>query len=304
MDRPRGLAGDTFTVAPGEAGLRLDAFLAARGVFASTTAARRWLAENAGRVRVEGKLARKGERLQPAQRIEVLGAPAGEVLQPEPGPLEVLHEDAALVVVAKPAGVPTHPLRAGETGSLAAALIARYPECATASGDPREGGFVHRLDGGTSGVLVAARTPEAYRALRAQLALGSEKVYLAEVTGQLALAQVVVDQPIGRQGRRGERVLVGGGGRGVLPARTEVLVRERRAASTLVEARLKAGRPHQVRAHLAHLGNPIVGDTLYGGAPFKAPGFHLHAFRVRLRHPVSGEQLFFEAPPPIWARIQ
>jgi 23S rRNA pseudouridine1911/1915/1917 synthase len=299
------VTGDTFTVAAGEDGLRLDAFLVRRGLFPSATAARRWLAADQGRVRVQGQPARKGARVLREQVVEVLARPEGLALVAEPGgALEVLHQDEALVVVAKPAGVPTHPLRPGETGSLAAALIARFPECASASRDPREGGFVHRLDVGTSGLLVAARTPAAFRALRESMRGDSEKHYLAEVVGHPGAVgdSLVVDQPIGRPGRRAARVVLGTG-RGLLPARTDVIVRERRAASSVVEARLHAGRPHQVRVHLAHLGCPIVGDVVYGAAAEQG-GFHLHAWRLWVRHPLTGARLFLEAAPPVWARIQ
>jgi 23S rRNA pseudouridine1911/1915/1917 synthase len=216
--------------------------------------------------------------------------------------------------VNKPAGVSSQSLSAGETGSVASALAARFPECATASADPREGGLGHRLDRDTTGVLLAARNPESWRKLREILGGGSQKSYLAEVLGAPFAPREspfvwrgtdpgrwVVDAPIGRTGRRGARVNVGGG-RQPLAARTELLVLEARGASTLVEARLIRGRAHQVRAHLAHLGHPVMGDRIYGPEGSSPEGLRLHAWVVELQHPKTGGLLRIEAPPPVWAR--
>ncbi len=294
-----------------DAGLRLDALLAKSGVAPSAAAARRLIAD--GAVRVDGRRARKGLRLRVGQVVEVEGAPAITSGHPMPCPeipLVVLHEDADIIAVAKPAGLPSHPLRPEERPTLAGAIVARYPECAGASADPREGGLGHRLDTGTSGVVLAARNPEAWRRLREALgAADCEKVYVAEVVGLLRLPadgrqtdRAVVTAPIGRAGRRGCRVRVGSG-RHPLPAQTEIRIIERRDATTLVEARLAKGRPHQVRAHLAFLDAPVVGDTIYGRATRQdeVAGLRLHALTVSLRHPITGRPLRVEAPAPPWA---
>jgi 23S rRNA pseudouridine1911/1915/1917 synthase len=299
-----------FNVAPAEAGLRIDAFLVRRSMVVSVAAARRLLAETGARV--DGRRVRKGERLVAGQTIELVQRRKPTAATGVPA-LEVLYSDDDLVAMAKPAGVACHPLREGEAGTLADALVARYPECARAGRDAREAGLAHRLDTGTSGVIVAARRPEVHRTLRQLLSGGdSEKIYLAEVVGRPAGAEtgggtIVVDIPIGRQGRRGSRVILGGG-RGALPARTEFCVLRAEAETALIEARLSAGRAHQVRAHLAHLGSPILGDRLYGDASAAAlatargvEGFHLHAWRLRLTHPTTGKILLLEAPPPAWA---
>jgi 23S rRNA pseudouridine1911/1915/1917 synthase len=188
--------------------------------------------------------------------------------------------------------------------------VLRYPECAAASLDPREGGLGHRLDVGTSGVIVAARSRQVWERLRSCLSdEGAEKVYLAEVVGSPAAGPepIVVDAAIGRSGRRAGKVRIGLG-RGLLPARTEVSVRERRGATTLVEARLHRGRAHQVRAHLAHLGHPVLGDDDYGdeasravASALGARGLRLHAARVTFAHPLTAKRVVIEAPPPAWA---
>jgi 23S rRNA-/tRNA-specific pseudouridylate synthase len=164
-------------------------------------------------------------------------------------------------------------------------------------------------------VVVAARDPDSWQALR-RIIGGErcEKCYLAEVVpppaplaGETAVDHAVVDAAIGRVGRRSGQVRVGAG-RGLLPARTEIAVRQRRSQTWLVEARLHRGRAHQVRAHLAHLGMPVLGDPLYGDAGARAlaaalgvGGFRLHAWRICLVHPHTGAALDIEAPPPDWA---
>lgn len=305
-----------LVVAADEAGLRLDAFLARRQAAASTSAGRRAVA--AGVVRVNGRAARKGVRLEAGDVVDLEGGPHNEaVLLPAPDlDLRVLYEDEAIVAVDKPPGLHTHPLRPGDGATLAAALVARFPECARASPDPREGGLGHRLDVGTSGVLLAARHPETWYRLREALAGPlCEKTYLAEVRGvfpeagarlgELVLpgprpGSFVITAPIGRQGRHGGRVKLASG-RQPLPARTEVTLLERGDGVALVEARLERGRAHQVRAHLAYLGVPVRGDSIYGEAE-EGTGLRLHAWRVNLAHPTTGQPLRVEAPAPDWAR--
>jgi 23S rRNA pseudouridine1911/1915/1917 synthase len=314
--REEGAAADALVVGASEAGYRLDAFLARRRLVASTSAARRAVA--AGVVRVNGRLARKGVHLQPGDTVDLGGGPSvGQVLVPTPElDLAVLYQDDDIVAVDKPAGVPAHPLRPGDATTVASALIARFPECATASPDAREGGLGHRLDVATSGVLLAARRREAWHRLREALAAPlCEKIYLAESRGGFPAtdanlgefvvpgprpASFVVTVPIGRRGRRGGRVKLASG-RQPLPARTEVTLLEAREIFALVEARLSRGRAHQVRAHLAHLGIPVRGDPIYGEAEAEV-GLRLHAWAVCLLHPRTARPLRIEAPPPAWAR--
>ena len=287
------------------AGARLDHAVADAVPGLGMAGARRLVA--AGGVRIDGRLARKGERLVAGQILDIADAagatPVARIEADETLAVGWLHIDDDLVAIDKPAGVPSHPLRAGERGTAANAIAARFPECATASPDAREGGLVHRLDNETSGVLLAARGRQAWEDLRAALrAPTCVKTYLAEVAGAPPDRGVEI-APIGRAGRRGGHVRVGAG-RTPLAARTEWEVVERRGATTLVRARLHAGRAHQVRAHLAAAGYPIVGDEVYGDGDARAagasPGLRLHAHTIALQHPRTGP-LLIEAPPPAWA---
>lgn len=297
-----------FAIEPGTPGRRVDRAVAEASPGLSIAGARRLIA--AGGVRIDGRLARKGDRVIGGQTVEIDDqrqieqTTAGQRVTPDPGaPLDVLAVGDDWVVIAKPAGLPSHPLRAGETGTAANALVARFPECADAAADPREGGLVHRLDTGTSGVLIAARSAPAWTALRRALAEPDcEKTYLAEVRG--AAGAGASHEAIGRAGRRGARVRIGGG-RHPLPATTRWEPRELRRETTLLEVHLSKGRAHQVRAHLAAAGHPLVGDPLYGGAGTDAGGLlHLHAWSVRFRDPRSARLISVEAPPPAWAKMR
>ena len=295
-----------FRVEPERAGARVNQFVAASVPGLSVAAARRLVA--VGAVRVDGRAAKKGARLVAGQTVELDDAdgageaPGARHVRADPElPITVLLLDDAFVAVDKPAGIPSHPQAADETGTVANGIAARFPECASASPDPREGGLVHRLDTGTSGVLIAARGAAAWAHLRAALSeAGCEKTYLAEVVGVPADTGES-HAPIGRVGRRGARVRVDGGGRNPLPAHTSWQVLERRGETTLVRARLTKGRTHQVRAHLAAAGHPIVGDDLYGDG---VGDLRLHAATVRFAHPDSGREILIEAPPPDWAKIR
>ncbi len=246
-----------------------------------------------GVVRVNGKKAKKGDRVAVGDVIELSREPvSGEALRPQPDPaivLDILVERPDLVAIAKPAGTPSQPLRAGELGTIANGLAARFPECAAIGDDPRDGGLVHRLDIGTSGVLIAARTVEAYRALREAFGAGTiDKHYLAIVDGRPVSREC--DAPLAQRGKRAVVDHTDG-----LAAHTDFTVEAATDAHALVRCHATTGRMHQVRAHLANVGAPITGDSLYGGLPIDEndDGFFLHAARL-----VYGE-LVVEAPEPV-----
>ena len=239
-----------------------------------------------GHVLLNGRPATKGLRVAVGDAI-VLPELAAH-LTPEPlAKLVILHEDEALLAMDKPGGVPGHALAPWERGTLAAALLARYPEVG-GIGDALAPGLVHRLDIGTSGVLLAARTLPAFTALRAALrGRRVEKTYLALVVGTprpQAIETALMHDPGDRR-----RMSAAIAGRRSWEARTEIKSMAAAAGWTLVEARMQTGVTHQVRAHLALAGHPVVGDTLYGGPEVDLPParFALHAAAVRFPHPAG-----------------
>jgi 23S rRNA pseudouridine1911/1915/1917 synthase len=283
----------------GDDGRRMDEVVAERlGI--SHAKAKRIL--DAGQVRVDGARVKKGARARAGQRVTVEdAATASPAAQPQPElDLDVLYEDDAIVAVSKPAGQPTHPLRAGEQGSTANAIVARFPECARSSDDRREGGVAHRLDVDTSGVLLAARSPEMWRALRQ--AFSSHRVikrYLAVVASSdehTPPDSGTIDAPLSQRGRRKMTTAMTRKRAQDAESRFTVLARSRGLA--LVRVETSSGRMHQVRAHLASIGCPLYGDALYGG-PASADGRHLlHAESIELEHPRTQAPLRIDAPWP------
>ncbi len=296
----------TVEVPAALAGLRLDVALAQLLPQFSRSRLQRWIED--GRVLVGGRGLQRKDRLLGGERVVVeptyeedsrVEATAPTV------PLHIVHRDAHLFVIDKPAGLVVHPGAGNRSGTLQNALLALDPGLARV---PRAG-IVHRLDKDTTGLLVVARTPEARAALSAALAereIGRE--YLALCIGTLT-GGGTVDEPIGRHRTQRIKMAIRADGR---EAVTHYRLERRYPAHTLLRVQLETGRTHQIRVHLAHLGHPLAGDPVYGGRrrvpPGASPGLlaalaafqrqALHAARLELAHPVSGEMLEFEAPLP------
>lgn len=253
-----------------------------------------------GGVSVAGRTVTKASTpLVEGQRLAaVLPAPDSGVVEADATvQVDVVVEDPDFVVVNKAPGVVVHPGAGQRHGTLVAGLLARYPEIATlgSSGlcDPLRPGVVHRLDKGTSGLMVVARTPEGFVSLSGQIESRSmERVYLGMVEGRVAEERGVVDAPIGRSTRTPTLMAVRSDGRG---ARThyEVIERiERPHAMTLLRLRLETGRTHQIRVHLSTIGHPVVNDSRYGhrrDTRLAAERFFLHSTMLTFAHPLSGE---------------
>jgi len=284
-------------------GERLDRFLVRLGFAASRRDARELIER--GAVRINGRRSPKGATVTSGDRVEVADAPRAHTIQPDPEvPLEVLYEDAALIVVNKPGGMPCHPLKPDERATVMNAVVARYPEIAAIGEKPFEGGLVHRLDNGTSGALIAARTADAFRFLRNAIRRGDvvrryDALVLGHVTTPLDL-----NEPIAHHPRSARRMAVAGasGEPGVKgrPAATHVEPVRRVSRFTLVRVVPRTGSRHPIRVHLAAAGHPIVGDELYAGLRTDAlpPGrFWLHLAELELDSPASG-RIVVQAPLP------
>ena len=232
-----------------------------------------------------------------------LPEPAPDALRPQPAPLAVVHEDDDLVVVDKPPGLTVHPAAGQPDGTLANALLALYPDVADIGG-PGRAGIVHRLDKGTSGLLVAAKNEAAHAGLAAQFKdrLVSKR-YVALVAGPLSEERAVIEAPVGRHPRQRQRMAVVDDGR---PAATPYRVLERYRGYTLVEASPKTGRTHQVRVHFASIGHPLAGDATYGRREPELDRQFLHAAFLAFRHPRSEKtvELRSELPPDLRRFLQ
>ena len=290
-------------------GDRLDAYLAHHLDLSRT---RVQALVEAGRVLLDGQEARKSERLEAGQRIEVrVPAPEPLTIEPEDIPLDVLFEDASVLVVNKVAGMVVHPGPGHSTGTLVNALLAHATDLSGIGGKLRPG-IVHRLDKDTSGLLVVAKSDTAHHALsRALERREIKRLYKAASWGHLSESPFEVDAPVGRDAAKRQRMAVVEGGRRAV---TRFRVVEHWLGAELLEVALETGRTHQIRVHLAHIGHPVVGDTVYGvgwerGMGGKARRWarelnkrvarqFLHAWRLSFRHPVSEEMLRFEAPLP------
>lgn len=270
----------------------------------------------AGRVFVNGKPARQALKLKENDRVTVDVPPRrASRLFAEPLPLSIVHEDAELLVLDKPAGLVVHPGAGVQTGTLVHALLHHAPAIAKVGGEGRPG-IVHRLDKETSGLMVVAKTEPTYLALvEALRAREVSRIYQAIVWGDPGPDSGLIDLPIGRDPRERTRMAVVRGPSGK-PARTRWRVLERFGPATLVEARLESGRTHQIRVHFSALKMPVVGDPLYGGRIRKTLSLRqsersladallrtlrrqaLHAAELELVHPVTGVALRFTSALP------
>jgi 23S rRNA pseudouridine1911/1915/1917 synthase len=281
----------SLVVGPGDAGERLDRFVAARGGISRGLARR---ALDAGGVFLDGRRCKvAGRTLRPGQRVVVNLEEGGRAAASAPAldRTRLLHADAHLAAVDKPAGLPSQATLTGDRGTLpdlAARLL----------GGPVE--IVHRLDRETSGVVVLARTREAAAALAEAFRRGApRKTYLALCARAPDPPEGRIDAPLGKDPRRtGSRRVAPGGD----AAATRYATLAAGPGAALVEARPETGRTHQIRVHLAHLGAPLLGDPRYGGprrvGEVEVPRVMLHALRLELAHPVTGEPMTFEAPVP------
>ncbi|MEA2640194.1 MAG: rRNA synthase [Chloroflexota bacterium] len=290
-------------VAPYGAGRRLDAYL---GQYLPEHSRSEWqrLVEN-GSVTLNAQPTKAAARLQEGDRLEIRPVAAHALLEPDPTiTLDVLHEDAAIVVLDKPAGLVVHPAPGHESGTLVHALLARFPELQDPTGQKRPG-IVHRLDKDTSGVMVVGKTPEAVAFLQRQMQQGKiHKRYRLLVVGTIQEDEGIIEAPIGRDRVNRQKMAVRADGR---TARTEFRVLERLPGFTYVDAGLPSGRTHQLRVHFGYIGHPVAGDRTYGRgrAPGRLERQFVHSHELTLTSPVGKTERTFvaELPPDLEAAL-
>jgi len=281
--------------ATAQSGERLDVYLASE----LTDFSRSFLQQliGSGNVLVDGLERKRTFKITAGQTISVsIPEPAPHDIQPQEIPLSVVYEDADIAVIDKPAGMVVHPAAGHADGTLVNALLFRYPEIAL--GGTNRPGIVHRLDKDTSGLIVIARTAAGQKLLLEQWADGSvQKGYKALVHGVVEPNEGTIDAPIGRDPVDRQRMAVVASGK---PSVTHFEVEERFDATTLLDVEIETGRTHQIRAHMAFIGHPVVADPLYARGSLPAYGLDrqfLHAWRLGLRLS-DGTRRLFESPLP------
>ncbi|GAB4241459.1 MAG: RluA family pseudouridine synthase [Candidatus Methylacidiphilales bacterium] len=288
-----------YVIQDKDLGQRLDVLLAAALPFSR---ARLQALLRAGHIRVEGHSVEPKTKLPPGTRVEVQVPPPRSVeLRPEPIPLEILFEDEHFLALNKPPGRVVHPSAGHDTGTLVHALLHHCGSSLKGIGGTARPGIVHRLDKDTSGLLLVAKTEPALEGLATQFKKRSlRKWYLAYLIGQLRQPSGAWLGPIGRDPRHRQRMAVIPSGR---PAESRYRVLASSDKASRVEIEIRTGRTHQIRVHAAHAGHPVVGDAAYGRrrAWERDAGINrhmLHAARLSLVHPISGQPIELEAPEP------
>jgi 23S rRNA pseudouridine1911/1915/1917 synthase len=284
------------TVAPEEAGMRVDTFIAGALPGISRSRVQSLLEE--------GALLLNSREVKPSARVSAgdiisgtLRATGGLTARPEAIELTIVYQDADLAVIDKPAGLVVHPAPGHESGTLANAVAARFPQTGEVGGAERPG-IVHRLDKDTSGLMVVALTARAHHSLQEQLARRTAgREYLALVRGHPRPADGIIDAPIGRD--RDDRKRMAPYGVAGRPARTLYWTEEEIGGYSVLRAKLQTGRTHQIRVHFAALGHPVAGDTTYGGPAVSGlTRQFLHATRLTLVSPSTGVEMSFDSPLP------
>ncbi len=308
--RQAGSSAMAWVVAEQDAGLRLDVFLAGQLPDYSRSVLRRLIPTDA--VRVDGQQAKVAYRLQPGQRVTFFPVALPQTgPQPEDIPLEILYEDEHLVVVDKPAGMVVHPAKGHWSGTLTSGLAFHFGQLSTVGGATRPG-IVHRLDRDTSGVIVVAKTDRAHHKLAEKFASREiEKEYLAIVGGVVDRDRDKIDEPIGPHPYQRQKMAIRRDHPAARDAVTFYEVVQRFRHHTALKVFPQTGRTHQIRLHLMHIGHPVLCDRLYGGEATVSRGQltknadddqpllmrqALHARRLCLQHPISGERMEWIAP--------
>jgi len=293
------LSGPLEFLVEADSDVRLDLFIAQRAELSRTQAA---TLIALGNVTVNGRREKASYRATGGERVRVeIPVVEKRAISGEDIPLTIVHEDEALLVVDKPAGMVVHPAPGNWSGTLVNALLGRGT-LPSPEGEPERAGIVHRLDKETSGLLVVAKTDRAHRLLSAAIAARRVMRRYALMTwGHLQQDEVVIDKPVARDPRDRKRMAIVNKGR---PAKTDLLRLARFDAGDFLRAHLHSGRTHQIRVHVASIGHPVMGDDVYGGgggrrvAGLPAKRHFLHAAWLAFDHPVTGKRLDLRSPLP------
>lgn len=289
-----------WEVGPEHAGVRLDKHITEELDDVSRSQVQLWLKE--GHVKVGDQTAKANHKLAAGERIVIqLPEPDDGDVLPENIPLEVVYEDADVIVVNKPRGLVVHPAPGHSSGTLVNALLYHCKDLSGINGVLRPG-IVHRIDKDTTGLVMAAKNDKAHNALADQLKSHTvTRKYIAVVHGQLEHQQGTVDAPIGRDAK--DRKMYTVTNKNSKHAVTHFVVVERLTEHTVLELQLETGRTHQIRVHMKYIGHPLVGDPMYGPSRQKVThrwieGQALHAGVLGFDHPRTGERMEFESPLP------
>ncbi len=290
----------SFQVEPSEAGQRIDRYLSEKLPDLTRSYLQKLIGE--GFVLQKGKPVKNGTKTLAGEQIEVTVPEAEEPeILPEDIPLDILYEDADVILVNKPKDMVVHPAAGHYSGTLVNALMYHCRDGLSGINGVLRPGIVHRIDKDTTGVLVVCKNDKAHNALAEQLKEHTiTRRYRAIVCGNLKEDEGTVDAPLGRhpQDRKKMAIVRQGGRRAV----THYRVLERFGSYTYIECQLETGRTHQIRVHMASLGHPLLGDQVYGRtkSPFHLEGQTLHAMVLGFQHPTTGEYVEFEAPLPAY----
>ncbi|MBQ1271112.1 MAG: RluA family pseudouridine synthase [Clostridia bacterium] len=288
---------EVFEVTSEETGTRLDAFLADSMEEISRNRVQGLC--QSGNIRVNGKEAKKNQKLKEGDRVEVeVPEPAVTELVPQDIPLDIIYEDSSVLVINKPKGMVVHPAPGHPDGTIVNAVMFHCGESLSGIGGELRPGIVHRIDKDTSGLLMIAKNDKAHASLSAQLKDKSlSRIYDAIVLGRMGDDSGTIDAPIGRSLRDRKKMAVIADGRNAV---THYETIARYIGYSHVRCSLETGRTHQIRVHMAHIGHPLAGDEVYGKGKEKTglEGQCLHAGKIMFIHPDTGEKMSFECPLP------
>lgn len=281
-------------------GIRLDAFVAENTEF-SRTNAQRLIKEN--KIKINGNSAKESYKVKIGDLVEIEDEEPKEIeLKAQDIPIDILYEDNDIIVVNKPKGMVVHPANGNPDGTLVNAVMAKCKDSLSGIGGEIRPGIVHRLDKDTSGAIIVAKNDKAHINLSEQIKNHEvEKTYIALVKGIVSENEATINMAISRSTKDRKKMAVNKDGKNAI---THFKVLERFDKYTLLEVKIETGRTHQIRVHLSYIGYPIVGDEVYsnGKNEWGIKGQCLHAKSLKFKHPITGKEMFIEAPMPEYFR--